>query len=438
MRKIRALILVIALVLTLTSCQKNADNLRGDTDSKDALRICIDVGYSQPDDTQKMLDTDDFILSLKQSGGLENVVLEVIPRDSAERAAAITRIRTEIMAGSGPDVFIVDSKPDTDVSKALFPYPEKVMEAGLFLPLDEYMENNTEFAEWDKMQPVVLAAGRNEEGQQIIPLSYTFPVQTCQVKDFTFEIPDEPVTWQDTLTDPALFAVYAQFNDCTNFFYGTDSSGERKLFRSTQQYMEYILGRLADFEEEELLFTEEELLLRIEEILAMQENAEYDENSMFTNQLMGSSVVNDSSIPITMMPMYSDDGGITVTIENFAVVNRNTRYPQEAYRVIDILLREHTQLTKRLYTDGLCGSEAIPLYDEAFHRDAPFKLRFFSDQSYEKFTQVKQQITAANFRSSLSYDLNMLLVNCAGENDPVIREALVHAAYESMQRKVRE
>ena len=31
-------------------------------------------------------------------------------------------------------------------------------------------------AEWESMNEVVLAAGRNEEGQQIIPLSYTVPV----------------------------------------------------------------------------------------------------------------------------------------------------------------------------------------------------------------------------------------------------------------------
>ena len=80
----------------------------------------------------------------------------------------------------------------------------------------------------------------------------------------------------------------------------------------------------------------------------------------------------------------------------------------------------------------------MPLYDETFRKDSPFDSRYFSDESYETFTQVKNQITAANFRTSLSYDLSYLLPYCAAEKNPDNIKHLVHAAYESMQRKVRE
>ena len=436
MRRFAAAMIIVVLVFVMTSCRNN-ENLS--SDSKNILRICVDITYVDSDEKQRYID--DFFLSLRETGRLENVVIEMIPESGSERETAITRIRTEIMAGSGPDVFIVDCPFNTEYIEPVFPFPEKVMEAGLFLPLDEYMESSTEFTEWDKMQPVVLAAGRNEEGQQIIPLSYTFPVQTCQTTDFTLEMPDKLVTWQDTLTDPELSAVYARFNDCVDVDYGYKMDGSLVLGTSYDQYFEHVLGKLADFEEEELLFTEEELLARINEILVLQEDAKYEENSIFKNQFMGSTVVNDSPIPVTMMPMYSDDGGIAVSIRNFAAVNRNTKHPEEAYRVIDILLRTQ-QLTKPLYTDGFCRCgnvlESVPLNDEAFHKDTPFKLRCFSDESYARFTQVKEQITAANFQSSLSYDLYMLLLECKRENDPVVREALVLAAYDSMQRKVRE
>ena len=436
MRKFTAVLITLVLICTMTSCGHSENR-----SSKSVLRICIDTTHSYGDEHKESY-LNDFLFSLKESGGLENIVLEVIPESGAERDTAITRIRTELMAGGGPDVFIVDCPVNTDYTEAIFPYPEKVMEAGLFLPLDEYMENYTEFTEWDKMQPVVLAAGQNEEGQQIIPLSYTFPVQTCQVTDFSLEIPKQPISWQDTLTDPALAAVYAPFNDCIEPVYGQQADGNYGYVAVYNRYLEHILGKLADFEEEELLFTEEELLQRINEILVLQENVEYAENSIFREQFMGTAVVNDSPIPVTIMPLYSDDGGIAVSIRNFAAVNRNTKYPEEAYRVLDVLLREH-QLSKPLYTDGLCAAgsvwESIPLHDAAFHKDTPFKLVHFSDESYERFTQVKAQITAANFQGSLTNDLYTLLIHCHNPEiyDTTVEE-LVHETYVQIQRKIRE
>ena len=441
MKKLTALLLALVL-LFLAGCQKNTENLRGDVNSRNALRIFIDIPYAR-NDIERLHFIDDFTISLKQTGGLENIVFELLPDRGTERSTAIARLRTEIMAGTGPDVFIVESGYNHDIFPSLFPFPEKSMDVGLFLPLDEYMENNTEFTEWDKQQPTVLAAGRNDEGQQIIPLTYTFPVQTCYTTDFAMEYSDIPLSWQDTLTDPKLSAAYAKLNDCIDLVYEKDTYGKETFARVHSGYFEHILGRIVDYEEEELLFTEEELLVRINEVLTLQKNSSYQEKSIFKDQFMGYSTVN-SDMPITFMPMYSDDGGITASIRQFAAVNRNTKHPEDAFRVIDVLMRSHTQLTKPLYIHGFCSSgldmlESIPLYDETFHKDSPFDDRYFTDESYESFTQMKKQITAANFRTSISYDLYMLIVQCAGAEvtgDKV--EDLVHAAYESMQRKIRE
>lgn len=433
------LVLIFSLLLLLPACN-SLENMRGDIDNRSALRICIDInGYAGEGDFQRTQDIRDFMFSLKETGGLEGVVFEVIPRSGPERNTAIKRIRTELMAGGGPDVFIVDCTLDADEQKSLFPFPDKVMEAGLFLPLDKYMENKTEFTEWDKQQAVVLAAGRNEEGQQIIPLSYTFPVQTCNISDFVMAPRESLLTWQDTLTDPVMVDAYAEFIDCVDVSWGRDMHGQEGLYRFVEPYLEHSLGKLADFHNEELLFTEDELLQRIHEILVLIERNNYEDNCVFTNQFMGSSVVGGN---LTMMPMYSDDGGICVSIRNFVAVNRNTKHPEEAYRVVDVLLSEQSQLTKPLYRLGICASgtyaNSIPLCDMAFHKDTPFAFRCFSDESYEIFKAVKGQITAANFRSSLSDDLNMLLMRCTSEEDLVVIEALVHNTYESMKRKVRE
>ena len=47
------------------------------------------------------------------------------------------------------------------------------MKNHLSLPLDNYIEN-AKYMGWDKFLPVVMDAGRNDEGQQIIPLCCFF------------------------------------------------------------------------------------------------------------------------------------------------------------------------------------------------------------------------------------------------------------------------
>ena len=76
--------------------------------------------------------------------------LEILPPafSAQERDIAITRVRTEMMAGKGPDVFLMDmtcsfkslSANSGKLLDPLFRFPEQAMDNRLFLPLDEYME----------------------------------------------------------------------------------------------------------------------------------------------------------------------------------------------------------------------------------------------------------------------------------------------------------
>ena len=156
------------------------------------------------------------------------MVLEILPppqdweghSNGTARGAALTRLRTEIMSGEGPDVFLMRYTPysgidgnDYENTDFLFRYPEKAMETGLFLPLDEYIENNAELAEWDKLTQPVLDAGRNEEGLQIIPLNYTFPLLGYPKSEWE-HIPDKKYTWNDMLENPELLPYSLDLANC--------------------------------------------------------------------------------------------------------------------------------------------------------------------------------------------------------------------------------
>lgn len=94
-----------------------------------ALRICLEAGteLAQNDSDIRVLET--LLASgLRMAGGPENIVFDSIPYSGSEREIALDRIRTDIMAGEGPDVFIMTGR----YTDTLFPVPEKAMQEGLF------------------------------------------------------------------------------------------------------------------------------------------------------------------------------------------------------------------------------------------------------------------------------------------------------------------
>ena len=101
----------------------------------------------------------DFTSKFKYFTGIEDVQLIYLPRQGVERETKLQRLRTEVMSGAGPDIFIVNCG---SADYALFPYPEKMMNSGFFLLLDDYIENHAQFTDWDKQEQVTEVIFTNE------------------------------------------------------------------------------------------------------------------------------------------------------------------------------------------------------------------------------------------------------------------------------------
>lgn len=452
--KLTSLLLALCILLSLVSCgSKNTyenSMIFGDPDAEDALRICIDIDFRELDESNKRRDQaiKEFVSLLQNHCGLENVVIQIIPDLTvpSERNIMLSRLRTEIMSGYGPDVFIMQCIGNSTIiesTESLFPYPQQAMENALFLPLDTYMENNTQYTEWDAQEQAILDAGRNEEGQQIIPLAYTFPLMVCSKLNVDIELPDKPLTLDDALSDPVLQEYYKDFVDCANFHTMEGLNGTLQDTMGFNNYLSYIIGDIADFEKEELLFTEDELVQRTIEILEMMIALEEEGNtepSVFSEGFFSRTICRGT--PVTMLPLYSIDGGIAAEITHFAAINRNTKLPEEAYKVIDLLLREETQMKSNLFVSGVCEfDDTAPLHGGTFSRETAFRGSYYLDEaSFEKLTAIKEQITAVNFQSELTSDLDKLTGECYMMADQANfnPEALARETYRQLQRKVRE
>lgn len=175
-----ALLLLGILCLTLPSCgQKKAG----------ALRICFDIGTNDDmsggaslQQSAAMGFVDAAAAAAKLNGReLGDIEIEVIPSDdrqASERESALQRIRTEIMTGSGPDVFIccTEGSELAGISGSrLFPYLSKSIEDEIFLPLDSYMDK-FKLVSPDELAAPVLDGGKDSQGRQaVVPVCYSIP-----------------------------------------------------------------------------------------------------------------------------------------------------------------------------------------------------------------------------------------------------------------------
>ena len=375
-------------------------------------------------------------------------VVEYIPRTGAERETALDRVRTEIMSGGGPDVFIMNcagGEVFDAQGEAIFLQPEKAMELGLFLPLDEYIEN-AQYAEWDKFTQAVMDGGKNWEGQQLVPLTYSVPTAIYLASDFSHTPSD--MTWEEMLQDEELFDTAARL-------------GDAQTMTGIMDYpIDYILGDLADYKEEKLAFTEEELLNHVNTVFELtyytMENDLYNEPKWSESSIgVGFNVggpyretkelngIHEEDT-FSLVPLYSDDGGCTAMVLTYAAINRNTERPQDAFNVLDCLLASSRQMNSELFREIIYRSSrnvSMPIHDEIMSEEKPVFGAIYplSDENFATLSAVRDQITNVQFAGQLNVTLQNMMRECleasaAGEDYADI----VHRMYETMEQMVAE
>lgn len=433
MKKTLCIALSILLVLTLFS-------LSGCSGEKKPLRVCVDIAgnlFAPDADASSQGYATSFVELAKSICGIEDIELEYVPASGSDREAMMTRIRTEMMAGGGPDVFIMRcnyqlGRMNQVENRSLFLFPEKAMELGTFLPLDKYLKD-ARFMEWDKLTPTVMAAGRTEKGQMILPLSYEIPAAFFRKADVP-NMPDGDTTWQDlTADDSGVLKVAASLPFANNY----------NLLATS-------LGKLADYQKQELLFTEEELLQRVQEIrslsawhdalkvpgdvpehfktklgvgfemmnLGNSQSVESGVDLPGLHAISGMSTVDKYTFvttdPLTMVPVYCDDGGVSAVVHAYGAINANTKRPEDAFAVLDLLLSHEAQSNYSIYHALTWDEVQIPTYEGLMTEDDPIRMEYGETyymvaENYEALSKVRDQISQVHFCSTLDMELEELV-----------------------------
>ncbi len=355
--------------------QKTADKMEETTGLK-TVSILVDLADGTAEEITKTLN--------KVPGFGEDFIyqIEVLPPlfQKQDRDNIMTRVRTEIMAGKGPDLFLCSHRlygynagPD---DMPFFKFPVQAMSNRIFLPLDDYIEEAGNI-DWDSMQPVVMEAGRNQEGQQIVPLSYTFETAIFD-GSYTPEA-KFPMTWQQMTEDP-----------------------DPNIRAASYGHMYNVIGELADYSKDAPAFTEEELLGWVTKQYDIWQTVpkEYrDVKCIMMDQGYLSDLDENFSLggkeEYTMIPLCNISGGVTANITTFAAINRNARYPDEAFKVIEYLLDPEVQQTSTLFQ--FC-TQGLPVYTGTGNSDTPSGSRWqMNEANYKAVTEIQEMINVANF-----------------------------------------
>ncbi len=424
-QKIRVFLTVCALVIVTAGCGKEQE-----VEETEKLTVC--TGSMQEERVYKLVEE-----WQKMNNGVETEVI-VIPSDDTLAETKITELRTEIMSGGGPDVFIMPCDENTEKEDVpeLFPNPEKAMYSDLFLPLDDYILN-AEYMDSDGWNQTIMDSGKTDEGQILLPLTYRYYAYVFRNVDF--ENPQEiPESWEELIA------------------YQNPNLGEFMALE-TLFSMPYTLGKLADYQEEKLLLSEEELQKRVEEIFTWYENSRAEQTGIqpiatgkvgeeFCAMLDAAAIEDGTAI---VLP--NDEGGVTAYVTVYAAINRNTEKPDQAFSLLDFLFSDEI-----MTGDGFPGEDPLTgigircnvqdNYNDGISVNLAAAQKMSRNPvSRDLLEQMNRRINEVRYYSNLENELYWMVYRCMAwdkDHEPPLsaeeRREVVHQTYEEMEMQLAE
>lgn len=416
MKKYIIIFMVSVLFLYCSGCEKEKQH-----STEKTLTVCVEAELA--DYARDLLDLWEML-----NEGVQGK-LEIIPQDSDTAEIKASNIRTELMSGEGPDVFLLSTGAERESMPVLFPNPEKLMYTDTFLPLDDFLET-AEYAKPEKFNQKILEAGKTEKGQMILPITYTYQKVVFRKTDLE-GLQEIPLSWEElrTCENPVL---------------------QEAVFYYTQR-MYPLFGELADYKEGKLLFTEKELQTMLEEVCAYTEWNEYRENRPEDLSIQGLfdfypnlAASQDEKI---LVGIPNKNGGITAEIGTYIAVNRNTKIPDEAFSFLDLLFRDEILFGPGIKVGTKWGGNMFQhwfSYTDHLILNQELAKRYpdLSEADLTALSELDKQINAVSFYSDLEKELEDLywpyFQSYHAKEDETKRLEMVSKAYETMEMNVLE
>lgn len=420
MKRKLALLLVIVCLLTvlLPACRKKQE-------PTPTLRIVTNVGFQD----EQFGGEDDLKSVIEYFGGLPDgteIELEVLPMEGAELHTRLTRLRTEMLSGGGPDVFLMYAPPVPD-REQLFHITETAMDK-YFLPLDE-LKDIAKHMDWEAMNEKVMAAGQTEEGQMLLPLFYG-----CAIARTDEQLGEIPGSWDEAVAsnDKAVRECYGAL-----------------LARGALH--DLALGDVADYESETLLIAEEELNKKVKEALAF----EYDRDTSHVEWAWEPTVLRaddregrDRQRNDGVILQHNTDGGVTARVNTYIAVNCNTTHKADALALVDMMAsreflsmepfwserRMRETISMFLFTMMDSWNGGVPIYDDYFEEGRTLNFEFsLPDYREDIYREMLESISDVYIPTTIDQELIMLFNDCKAAGSEAEIDKLVSSCYSTMK-----
>jgi len=260
-------------------------------------------------------------------------------------------LRTAIMAGDSPDVFILKGY---EFRKELY----KMIEAGVFLDFDTLIKKDRNFT-LTNYEEIIMDTGYYSGKRYILPLMYVVPhIVVSEEKMSRFGVNVNDVTSYESFLDTAL---RLHKDNKTMFTRGALIFGAQEYAGWSQEAVDYenkSLNLETDTYDKLIRFYKEELYLGSK--IKADYTSDYNElmnneNGLFyfNEELMGLTKVlsssRDTNDTIIILPLPSNYGCSTACVTYFAMISSSSKNIDNAWEFVKVLLGEEFQKEVHYY-----------------------------------------------------------------------------------------
>mgnify|MGYP001085192473 CR=1 FL=1 len=256
--------------------------------------------------------------------------LEMLSEEQ-EDEAKLKQMKTDIMSGKGPDLFILQARgAEADDKNFLFPNVSKAIESGVFCSLDDFLKKDKNW-EAINIPEAILKAGTYNGRQYILPITIDLPMFVQEETDKV------DVSEEKTLMD------------CMKVI---QESGNKKALNEIDSY--YLTSRLQlmesalDYEEQEVLFDKGKYvelancLTSISLQIAEQQGNESSELSQHSGtSFFVNSSFEEENLDYQVLPTAM--GKRTACVQSYGAVSSNAKEKETSYDFLRFFLDTERQ-----------------------------------------------------------------------------------------------
>lgn len=290
----------------------------------------------------------------------EHVRLEYLQIPSAmpgetERTTGLPRkefleqLRVQIMAGKGPDVYLLDSSILLMTDNLLFPDLNKSVRAGVFMRLDSLMQSGKQFKKAAYL-PQVMAAGQADGKQYLLPLAYN--VDGAFLSEEQLQSADLDPKWMSQ--SPEHFLEKSPQRFLAGYSYPTMFS--TPLLDYDLAACDVRFQAFLDFLPlpKQLRHTFKEQTKAVNAYLSNQQSGAiaspdadvpfFSFHSFVSSFDIACKWAKNGNTGMQFIPMPNEVGSINGTVAGFAAIGANSKHPKEAFALIESLLTREAQI----------------------------------------------------------------------------------------------